>query len=136
MSGIRSKDTKPEMIVRKGLHRLGFRFRLHDRKLPGRPDLVFPKYRAVIFVHGCFWHGHECHLFKWPKTREDFWRQKIARNISNDEKAKAALEQAGWRVITIWECSTKGHAKNAIDEAIRRLADWIRSSETVTAWGR
>lgn len=76
MSNIRSKNTKPELILRKGLHQLGFRFRLHHRQLPGKPDMVFPKYRAVIFDHGCFWHGHQCHLFKWPATREEFWYQK------------------------------------------------------------
>ena len=80
MSGIRGKNTRPELLIRKGLHARGFRFRLHDKRLPGKPDLVLPKYSAVIFVHGCFWHGHDCHLFKWPQSRREFWRKKITRN--------------------------------------------------------
>ena len=91
MAAIRGSDTKPEMMIRRGLHARGFRFRLHDRKLPGRPDLIFPRHRAVLFVHGCFWHGHGCHLFKWPSTREDFWRQKIGANVARDETSKEAL---------------------------------------------
>src|SRR5690606_16975078 len=86
MSGIRGKNTRPELILRSALHRKGFRFRLHRKDLPGRPDMIFPQYRAVLFVHGCFWHGHNCHLFKWPSTREEFWREKIAGNIKRDKR--------------------------------------------------
>lgn len=127
MAGIRGKNTKPEIIVRRGLHALGFRYRLHDRKLPGKPDLVFPARQAVIFVHGCFWHGHDCHLFKWPSTREDFWRAKITRNRANDRKHSAALNEAGWRQATVWECSLKGKTRLADGQPVRLLADWLRS---------
>jgi DNA mismatch endonuclease, patch repair protein len=91
MSRIRGKNTKPEIFVRSTLHQQGFRFRLHVPSLPGKPDLVFSKYKALIFVHGCFWHGHNCHLFKWPFTREEFWRKKILKNRDNDQKALKAL---------------------------------------------
>ena len=129
MAGIRGKDTKPEIIVRRGLHALGFRYRLHDRKLPGKPDLVFPARRAVIFVHGCFWHGHDCHLFKWPSTREEFWQAKITRNHENDRRHSAALDEAGWRQAIVWECSLKGKTRLAEGEPVRLLADWLRSDQ-------
>lgn len=129
MAGIRGKDTKPEIIVRRGLHALGFRYRLHDRKLPGRPDLVFPARRAVIFVNGCFWHGHGCHLFKWPSTREDFWKAKITRNREHDRRHSAALNEAGWRQAFVWECSLKGKTRLADGEPVRLLADWLRSDQ-------
>jgi DNA mismatch endonuclease (patch repair protein) len=118
MSGIRGKDTKPEMIVRRGLHARGFRFRLHDKRLPGKPDLVFPKYHAVIFVHGCFWHGHGCHLFKWPKTREAFWREKIEGNQERDAEINQQLMRTGWRVIEIWECALKGKTDAELEEIV------------------
>src|SRR4051812_25000557 len=104
MAGIRAKDTKPELIVRRGLHRAGLRFRIHDRRLPGKPDLVFPKYKAVVLVHGCFWHGHDCKLFKWPNTRPEFWRSKIGSTINRDAAVRIQLVKAGWRVLEIWEC--------------------------------
>jgi len=105
MALIRSKDTKPELIVRTVAHRLGYRFRLHRKDLPGKPDLVFPSRRAIIFVHGCFWHGHNCKRgSRVPKTRTEYWRAKIARNTARDQRALAALESDGWRVLTIWEC--------------------------------
>ena len=129
MSGIRGKDTKPEMLLRKGLHRLGFRFRLHDRNLPGKPDLVFPKYRAVIFAHGCFWHGHDCHLFKWPSSNVDFWKEKIGRNVAHDAKAMEALLSAGWRVATVWECALKGKTRIGEGEAVQKLSRWLISEE-------
>ena len=91
------------MIIRRGLHARGFRYRLHERRLPGRPDLILPKYHAVIFVNGCFWHGHECALFKWPKTREEFWREKIGSNIARDKASSEALNGAGWRIAVVWE---------------------------------
>jgi DNA mismatch endonuclease (patch repair protein) len=108
MSRIRAKDTKPEMLVRKFLHANGFRYKLHDKTLPGKPDIVLPKYRTVIFVHGCFWHGHtNCKYFKVPKTRTKWWLAKINRNKANDEKAQKALRKEGWKVINVWECSLK-----------------------------
>lgn len=104
MSGIRGKDTKPEIIVRRALHKAGFRYRLHDKKLPGTPDIVLPKYRTVIFVHGCFWHGHMCHKFKWPKTREVWWREKIEANVARDSLHISKLKKLEWTVLEIWEC--------------------------------
>ena len=124
MSGIRGRNTKPEILIRSLLHRRGFRFRLDARDLAGRPDIVLPRYRAVIFVHGCFWHGHDCHLFKWPQTRPEFWRDKIGRNRANDAKAQAALLEAGWRVATVWECALRG-ANRDIEGVLQRLIDWL-----------
>lgn len=127
MSGIRGANTKPELLIRKGLHRLGFRFRLHDRRLPGRPDLVLPKYNAAIFVHGCFWHGHSCHLFKAPTTRAQFWQAKVERNRQVDARAQNALAAAGWRQAVIWECSLKGRTRLSRDVLLNRCANWLRS---------
>ena len=108
MSRIRSSNTKPEMLVRKFLHANGYRYKLHDKKLPGRPDIVLPKYKTVIFVHGCFWHGHKsCKYFVVPKTRTQWWTDKINRNKTNDIKAIKALKKDGWKVIEIWECILK-----------------------------
>lgn len=136
MAGIRNKDTKPEMAIRKGLHGLGFRFLLHDKRFPGKPDLVFPKWRAAIFVNGCFWHGHDCHLFKWPASQEQFWRDKITRNQENDTRAFAALRGAGWRVALVWECALKGKTRLNEPEILRKLTNWLRSgSETMTIRG-
>lgn len=104
MSRVRAKDTRPEMIVRRLLHSLGFRFRLHRRDLPGRPDIVLPRYRAAIFVHGCFWHGHDCSLFRMPTTRTEFWAAKIAANRRRDGDAVSGLRDAGWRSLLIWTC--------------------------------
>ena len=130
MSGIRGKDTKPEMLIRRGLHARGFRYRLHCKDLPGKPDLCFPKYRAVIFVHGCFWHGHDCHLFKWPKTRPDFWREKIGRNREVDQRAVGLLEATGWRVAIVWECALKGSGKQSLADVIDTCQTWLHSSES------
>jgi len=127
MSGIRGTNTKPELLLRRGLHALGFRFRLHDRSLPGKPDIVFPRYRAVIFAHGCFWHGHDCHLFKWPSTRPDFWQAKIKRNRINDERTDVALDQSGWRQAIVWECALKGKTRLPLEEVILALAEWLKS---------
>lgn len=128
MSGIRGKNTKPEMIIRGALHARGFRYVLHDKRLPGKPDLVFPKYRAVIFVHGCFWHGHNCHLFKWPRTRKDFWKRKIERNREIDSLALGSLERIGWRCCSVWECSLKGRLKLDLKQAAIGIDKWLRSS--------
>lgn len=108
MSQIKGKNTKPEMLVRKFLHARGFRYKLHDKTLPGKPDIVLRKHKTVIFIHGCFWHGHkDCKYFVVPKTRTDWWLQKINGNITNDEKAIDALKKDGWKIITIWECDLK-----------------------------
>jgi DNA mismatch endonuclease, patch repair protein len=128
MSGIRSKNTKPELLLRSMLHRKGFRFRLHARNLPGTPDMVLAKFSAVIFVHGCFWHGHECPVFKWPKTREAFWREKISRNQNNDSKAVEALIAAGWRVAVIWECALR-KGPEEIATLMCCLGNWLRGAE-------
>jgi len=125
MSGIRSKNTKPELLIRKGLHARGFRFRLHDKHLPGKPDLVLPKYSAVIFVHGCFWHRHDCHLFKWPKTRREFWHKKLLRNQEKDVESYASLKKDGWYILTIWECALKGRTRRSLDEVLDMAADWL-----------
>lgn len=126
MSGIRGKNTKPELLIRKALHARGFRYRLHC-DLPGKPDICLPKHRAVIFVHGCFWHGHDCHLFKWPSTRPEFWRAKIERNRAVDAAAEAALGEGGWRVAVVWECALKGRARRPLDQVADKLDLWIRS---------
>lgn len=129
MSGIRGKNTKPELLLRSALHRGGLRFRLHRRDLPGRPDMTFPRYGAVLFVHGCFWHGHDCHLFKWPSSRESFWREKIAGNIERDRRQAVALEKAGFRVGIVWECALKGRTRLSLDEVVRACSRWLRSQE-------
>jgi DNA mismatch endonuclease, patch repair protein len=108
MSQIRSSNTKPEMLVRKFLHANGYRYSLHNKKLPGRPDIVLTKYKTIIFIHGCFWHGHaNCKYFKIPKTRTKWWTDKINTNKTNDAKAVKALKKDGWKVIIIWECKLK-----------------------------
>lgn len=125
MARIGPKNTKPEIIVRSGLHAAGFRFRLHRKDLPGRPDLVLPRYRVVIFCHGCFWHAHEgCRYFRQPTTRPDFWEPKLARNRERDAEAVDALTATGWRVLTIWECALRlGPA-----ESLNLTGAWIHGS--------
>jgi DNA mismatch endonuclease (patch repair protein) len=129
MASIRSRDTQPELIVRRYLHRLGFRYRLAPRYLPGKPDLVLPKYRAAIFVHGCFWHSHAgCRYATVPATRIEFWAEKLAANRTRDRAVAADLQAAGWRVGTIWECALKSDP----EAALRRLAAFIRSEQKGT----
>jgi DNA mismatch endonuclease (patch repair protein) len=127
MSGIHGRNTKPEILIRSLLHRRGFRFRLHVRDLPGKPDIVLPRYHAVVFVHGCFWHGHDCPLFKWPSTRPEFWREKIERNRANDSKVTGALLAGGWRVGIVWECAVRGPGKD-IEGIAQSMTDFIRSN--------
>ena len=127
MSRIRGKDTKPELLVRKGLHARGFRFRLQDRKLPGRPDIVLPKYGVAIMVNGCFWHGHKgCRYATKPKSNIEFWETKIARNKHRDEVTYAHLEALGWTVIIVWECELRG--KEKAEARIQTLAEEIRTA--------
>ncbi|HMJ46570.1 MAG TPA: DNA mismatch endonuclease Vsr [Ferruginibacter sp.] len=119
MSRIRHKDTKPEILVRRFLHSKGFRYKLHDKILPGKPDIVLPKYKTVIFVHGCFWHGHKgCKYYNVPKTRTEWWLNKINGNITNDKKTLKALKKLEWKVIEIWECELK---PQIFDEIIKKL---------------
>jgi len=111
MSRISGKDTKPEILVRKFLFSLGFRYRKNDKRYPGKPDIVLPKYKTAIFVHGCFWHRHlNCQLFKWPKSNREFWKKKLEGNAARDQKNKAELESLGWKVITVWECEMRNIA--------------------------
>ncbi|MBE2210346.1 MAG: DNA mismatch endonuclease Vsr [Xanthomonadaceae bacterium] len=123
MSRIRSQDTKPEMLVRRFLHGQGFRFRLHARDLPGKPDLVLPKYRAIVFVEGCFWHGHSCQKGRVPGTNPDFWQAKVAANQARDKRNQRVLRRDGWRVFRVWECQlAKGKTR---DVTLARLVSRI-----------
>lgn len=126
MSGIRGKNTRPEIVIRKEMFRRGFRYRLHAKELPGKPDIVFPRFRAVVFVHGCFWHGHDCHLFRLPSTRPEFWETKIARNRANDAEAYNALQSADWRAAIVWECAIRGKNAPGIQSVGDSLEQWLR----------
>jgi DNA mismatch endonuclease (patch repair protein) len=126
MAGIRGKDTKPELAVRRALHARGFRYRLHAKNLPGRPDVVLSRYRAAIFVHGCFWHGHDCPMFRLPGTRTDYWRDKIRRNRERDHEVSAALEAMSWRRLTVWECALRGPGRLPFDSVIEEISFWIK----------
>ena len=132
MAGIRGKNTKPEMAIRRGLHNMGFRFRLHRKGLPGKPDLVFPRHQAVVFVHGCFWHGHGCSIFKWPASRREFWREKITANQMRDQNSSAHLVALGWRVCVVWECALKGPCRLPLETVMGACADWLRSKHLTT----
>ncbi|SOH95514.1 T/G mismatch-specific endonuclease [Monaibacterium marinum] len=127
MSGIKGKDTKPEILVRQLLHRAGYRFRLHRKDLPGRPDIVLSRYNAALFVNGCYWHGHEdCHLFRLPKSRQEFWKAKISGNQARDLRKQTELFELGWRVGVVWECTLKGKTALGHDCILRRLEEFIR----------
>lgn len=127
MSGIRGKDTQPELRLRKALFAKGFRYRVNDRRLPGRPDLVFPRYRAVVMVHGCFWHHHEnCRFATVPETRAEFWKAKFETNRKRDRVVLAELAAAGWRCAIVWECGLKGPEDEATIEAV---SGWLESGE-------
>lgn len=123
MSRIRDKNTKPELLVRRYLHAKGFRYRLHRKDLPGKPDLVFSRYNAVILVQGCFWHGHECQKGRVPGTRSDFWRTKIETNRARDALSRARLEARGWRVLEVWECDlyAGGRRERTLDALVQAL---------------
>ena len=141
MSRIRGQDTEPELMLRRGLHRRGLRYRLHRKDLPGRPDLVFPARKAVILVHGCFWHLHDCPKFKWPATREEFWRTKIQRNHERDREVLEELRQAGWRVQIVWECALRGSGRLPLNEVLNACAAFVNEeekslTEVVGNWGR
>lgn len=130
MSGIRGTNTKPELAVRRSLHARGFRYKLHAKGLPGKPDLVLPKYQAAIFVHGCFWHQHDCHLFKWPKTREQFWKDKLTNNVARDKKNIDALLASGWRVLVVWECSIKNADAPALQRVVDQAEQFLAGSDS------
>lgn len=130
MAGIRGKDTRPELAIRKALHRAGLRYRLHDPSMPGKPDMVFPRYRAVVFVHGCFWHGHSCHLFRMPATRTEFWETKIRNNKERDSFVASQLRAAGWRCLTIWECAIRGQCRIGLEETVRQAVAWVRGGSS------
>lgn len=125
MRAIKSKDTRPEILIRKALHARGLRYRLHATALPGTPDLVLTKLKTVVFVNGCFWHGHRCHLSKVPKTRTTFWLSKISDNISRDARVYQKLMDSGWRIAVIWECGIKGRSTQQFNALIDELIGWL-----------
>ncbi len=130
MSGIRAKNTKAEVEIRKRLFAAGFRYRLHDKKLPGKPDIIVPRYKAVIFIHGCFWHAHDCVLFKWPSSQKNFWKTKLTGNRKKDLENNDALKKLGWRILVIWECAFRGPGKKRekeIDVIIKKTVKWLNS---------
>ena len=129
MSRIGSKDTKPEMLIRRGLHARGFRYRLHVTGLPGRPDIVLSRFRAVVFIHGCFWHAHQgCGYFRIPHTRTGFWTEKLDGNRRRDLAKAELLRQAGWRVLVVWECATRS---NSVDSLVNSIVYWLQGSDPV-----
>ena len=125
MRSIRAVDTKPELLLRKALHNAGFRYRLHKKELPGKPDIVLTKHRTVIFVHGCFWHKHDCHLFKLPKTRSEWWLNKLTANRYRDLMVEDKLRENGWRVIVVWECALKGKLSVELPKLLTKISNWI-----------
>lgn len=128
MTKVSGKDTRPEILVRKILFASGFRFRLNDKRYPGKPDIVLPKYKVVVFIHGCFWHQHEgCSRSKRPETRKEFWDQKLDANIERDKRNIQQLRDMGWRVAVVWECAIK--KKSAFEQTMISLESWIRSDE-------
>lgn len=134
MSGIKNSNTQPEILVRCEMHRRGFRYTLRNKELPGKPDIVFKKYRSVIFIHGCLWHRHECHLFKWPcadnPPKAEFWRNKINGNYERDARQLAVLIEQHWRVAIVWECALKGRLKMSVTEVGQLLAEWLMSERS------
>ena len=125
MAAIRSSDTKPEMLIRRALHASGLRYRLHRKDLPGRPDLVFPKYRAVLFVNGCFWHQHECTAFRWPRSRVSWWTKKLQTNRARDQATYFLLKAKGWKVGIVWECALKGKNRRTLDDVTKACCEWL-----------
>lgn len=129
MSRIRGRDTSPELVVRRALHAAGFRFRLHGKDMPGRPDLVLAQYRTALFVHGCFWHCHEgCPVHRIPRTRRDFWESKLKGNVERDERDQLQLVAAGWRVLVVWECAIRGSRKLPAEQLIQRCTAFLTSN--------
>ena len=128
MSGIRAKHTKPEIQVRRALHAAGLRFRLFGQ-LPGKPDIVLARFRVAIFVNGCFWHGHGCHLFKMPSTRTEFWKTKLAANVSRDNAVYSDIIREGWRLAIVWECAIKSKDDKSVRNMLEPLVEWIRNNQ-------
>ena len=128
MASVRQRDTGPEIMLRSALHRAGLRYRLHDRTLPGSPDLVFPRYNAVVFVHGCYWHSHGCYKSTVPKSRRDFWEAKFSANRERDRRKVALLRDAGWRVLTVWECVLVGKHAFSLDTVAVRVCAWLKGT--------
>lgn len=135
MSAIRGRDTKIEIAIRKALFSQGYRYRINRRDLPGRPDIVLPKHRAVVLVHGCFWHLHGCRLSKLPATRPEFWREKLERNRERDSETFDRLRKLGWRVATVWECSLRNNGKTGIVEVAAGLDLWLRGTDEIVEFG-
>lgn len=134
MAGIRGKDTKPELALRRALHALGYRYRLHPKDMPGKPDLVLAKYRAVIFVHGCFWHRHPgCHYASTPATRPEFWASKFEANVTRDRAARSALLASGWKVATVWECRLR--TQSDLRFVTEVVSNWLQGSDAELAVG-
>lgn len=131
MSGIKSRNTAPELMVRRGLHAHGFRYRLHVKELPGSPDIVLPKWRTALFVNGCFWHGHPCHLFRLPATRQEWWRAKIETNIKRDARITETLSSRSWKILTVWECAIRGRTARGIEETVSLIDQFVRSNATI-----
>lgn len=131
MSRIRARDTRLEVWLRKQLFAKGFRYRIHVSTLPGRPDIVFPKYKAVVLVHGCFWHGHDCNLFRMPSTRTSFWRDKIRSNRERDRRNIEALREEDWRVLEIWECSWRGKTRQPPHRLVDQVSDWLKHGNAI-----
>lgn len=129
MSCVGQKDTGPETLLRSALHKAGLRYRLHDRKLPGSPDLVFPRFRAVIFVHGCYWHSHGCYKSTVPKSRREFWEDKFSANRERDERNVALLRKARWRVLTVWECTLVGKHAQLAGSVASRVRAWLEGTD-------
>jgi DNA mismatch endonuclease (patch repair protein) len=127
MAGIKGKNTQPELFLRKALHSMGFRYRLSGQGLPGKPDIVFPKRRAVIFVNGCFWHRHECAYFKWPATNQQFWREKLNGNAQRDSRVAAELQSKGWTVLTVWECELKESQYQTPNSVVLAIASKLKT---------
>jgi DNA mismatch endonuclease (patch repair protein) len=125
MSRIRNANTAPELLLRRGLHKRGFRFRLHRKDLPRCPDLTLPKYKSAIFVNGCFWHGHNCPMFRVPATRQEFWTAKIQKNRDRDAFVLSSLGEMGWRTFVLWECAVKGRGRRPLDAVLDKITTWL-----------
>ncbi|MGV1989999.1 very short patch repair endonuclease [Agrobacterium sp. 22-221-1] len=131
MASVGQKNTGAEMLLRRALHRKGLRYRLHDRSLPGSPDIVFPRFKAVLFVHGCYWHSHGCYRSTVPKSRREFWTDKFATNRSRDERSGKLLVTEGWRVLTVWECALRGKSSSPAGEIADAVWDWLQSEAQI-----
>ncbi len=137
MAGIRSRNTRPEVLFRKGLHQRGYRYRLHPAGVPGKPDFVLPRYRVAAFVHGCFWHQHDCALFNMPKTRREFWQAKLGQNRDKDAEVAERIAEEEWRQLTIWECALRGRQQIGLDAALDLAEQWLSTcSDHIEIRGR